>query len=251
MAGYPTPIKNHEAVTSASFESEPPYDFGWAAHGSIMFRCNTWGNVDNQLVADVYWGIAEKGQVTTNPFITWERDPDLTKTISGSGGTTTPVSAMLSVPMMKSRFMKIVFTLSGTSKTVDINAWFYGHSSGTGGKVNPTHKIYQDFGTVTKGTVKASAGIIGYIRVTNANAAIRYFQLHNKASAPAATETPVESFLIPAGTATAPGILQLGVNELSDRYNLKTGIGWAMSTTGGTFTDSAIAGDHTVSVRYS
>ena len=109
---------------------------------------------------------------------------------------------------------------------------------------------YQQFASVTKANIKATAGNVFFFRITNANAAVRYFQLHNKASAPAGGDTAQLSFLVPAGTATAPGIFELGINELAPSEYFSTGIGWAVSTTASTFTDSATAADHNSTVRY-
>jgi hypothetical protein len=108
----------------------------------------------------------------------------------------------------------------------------------------------KDAGTVTKAVVKASSGSVFSFRVTNANAAARYFQLHNKATAPAAAETAQQYFVIPAGTATQPAVVELTSDFFSGQEYFATGIGWAISTTATTFTDSATASDHTVLVRY-
>jgi hypothetical protein len=101
-------------------------------------------------------------------------------------------------------------------------------------------------GTATKANVKASPGNVLAVHITNTNAAARFFQLHNKASAPAAAEVPVLSFRIPAGYSGPIG---------SDFFvgsggNFATGIGWAWSTTVGTFTDAATAADHSVNIHY-
>ncbi len=109
---------------------------------------------------------------------------------------------------------------------------------------------YKNAGTVTKANVKASPGNVYSIRITNANAAIRYFQLHNKASTPVAAETAQQYFLIPAGTATQPAVLELTINDFAPSEYFITGIGWAISTTAATFTDSATATDHIVNVRF-
>lgn len=110
--------------------------------------------------------------------------------------------------------------------------------------------VFQDFGSVTKDTVKGSAGNVFSIMASNANAALRYFQLHNKASDPAATEVPIISIPVPAGTAAAPTVLILGVDFFAPSQRHSTGIGWAWSTTDGEFTDSATASDHQTIVRY-
>ncbi len=109
---------------------------------------------------------------------------------------------------------------------------------------------YKDKGTVTKAFIKASAGSVFSLRVTNTNAAVRYFQLHNKATAPVAADTASRYFLIPAGTATAPGVLSLDNTYFSPSWYLGTGISWAISTTSDTFTDSATAGEHTYDINY-
>lgn len=109
---------------------------------------------------------------------------------------------------------------------------------------------YKDKGTVTKANVKNAAGNVFSFRVTNANAAARYFQLHNKATAPVATETAQRYFVIPAGTATQPASVTLDINYFAHGVSFATGIGWAISTTADTFTDSATAGDHTFDINY-
>lgn len=109
---------------------------------------------------------------------------------------------------------------------------------------------YKDAGTVTKANIKSTAGNVYSLRFTNTNAAVRYLQLHNKATAPAAAETAQLYFVIPAGTATAPGELKLNMNDFAPSEYFATGIGWAVSTTATTFTDSATAADHTTLIRY-
>ena len=108
---------------------------------------------------------------------------------------------------------------------------------------------YINAGTVTKANIKSSPGNVYTIRVTNANAAVRYFQLHNKSSAPAGGDTAQLYWLIPAGTATNPGIVQLDTSYFSPSEYFSTGIGFAISTTATTFTDSATAADHITHVR--
>lgn len=109
---------------------------------------------------------------------------------------------------------------------------------------------YKDAGTVTKANVKASAGNVYSLRITNENAAARYFQLHNKATAPAAAETALRYWKIPGGTATVPGVLELDNTYFSPSQYHTTGIGWAISTVSTTFTDSATASEHNVDINY-
>jgi len=55
--------------------------------------------------------------------------------------------------------------------------------------------------TTNATSVKASAGTIGGIYVTNTNAAVRYLKLYNKASAPTVgTDVPVWTIAIPANS---------------------------------------------------
>jgi hypothetical protein len=113
-------------------------------------------------------------------------------------------------------------------------------------------ELYQDSGTVTKANLKTSAGRVAGIKVTNANAAVRYFQIHNKLTAPVATDVPAIWFLLPAGTAAAPSVITVDGNFLGEAGRLMgTGLGWAISTTPTTFTDSATAAEHTTTVMWS
>lgn len=111
--------------------------------------------------------------------------------------------------------------------------------------------VYNALTLVTKANVKATTGNVFSVHVTNDNAAVRYFQLHNKATAPAAAEVPVEVFKIPAGTANNPGVLSLDESHFArGGSHFTTGIGFAISTTLGTFTDSATASEHLVNIKY-
>lgn len=106
--------------------------------------------------------------------------------------------------------------------------------------------IDMDGGTVTKKVVKTTAGNVFAARVTNANAALRYFQIHNKATDPAGTNVPILSFPIPV----SGGIMTVGAEFLSGGQECTTGVAWAISTTHATFTDSATANEHTVILKY-
>ncbi len=101
------------------------------------------------------------------------------------------------------------------------------------------------FGTVTKVNVKATPAIVVQIIATNANAAVRYFQLHDKASAPAAAEVPALS--VPVAALGGSQVISLAA---MGGMKFATGLGWAWSTTAATFTDSATAADHTNHVFY-
>lgn len=99
-------------------------------------------------------------------------------------------------------------------------------------------------------SVKATPGNLLSIRASNENAAVRYLQLHNKASAPTSGESAVVSFIIPAGTATAPATITLGADFLGQNgLYFSTGIAVGISTAIGTFT-AATAGDCFISGVY-
>ena len=73
-------------------------------------------------------------------------------------------------------------------------------------------------------SVKASAGTVNHIVVNNVNAAVRYFKLYNKASAPTVgTDTPVLTLAIPPASVQS---IVLGTRGL----RLGTGISYALTT---------------------
>lgn len=99
-------------------------------------------------------------------------------------------------------------------------------------------------------SVKATPGNLLSIRATNENAAVRYLQLHNKASAPTSGESAVISFIIPGGTAAAPGVITLGADFLGQNgLYFSTGVAVGISTAIGTFT-AATAGECFISGVY-
>lgn len=106
--------------------------------------------------------------------------------------------------------------------------------------------IGMDGGTVTKQVLKASAGNVFAARVTNANAALRYFQIHNTATAPTGGAVPLVFFPIPV----SGGVMTVGPEFMAGIEACNAGVSWAISTTPTTFTDSATANEHTVLVKY-
>ncbi len=76
-------------------------------------------------------------------------------------------------------------------------------------------------------SVKASAGQVGFVLVTNTNAAVRYLKLYNKASAPTVgTDTPVQVYAIPGAT-TGGGV---SVPIPNGGLEFTTGIALAITT---------------------
>lgn len=82
-------------------------------------------------------------------------------------------------------------------------------------------------------SLKASAGTVGAVTVTNINAAMRYLKFYNKASAPTVgTDTPVYVIPLPGNTAGAGATI-----SFDKGLNFSTGIAWAL-TTGPTVADT-------------
>lgn len=100
-------------------------------------------------------------------------------------------------------------------------------------------------------SVKASAGQLLSVLVTNENASVRYLWIANKASAPANADTgPLLVVPIPAGSAAAPTVLALGVDYFTSAgLNCSTGIAIGVSTAKTPFT-SATDADHQVAAQY-
>lgn len=110
-----------------------------------------------------------------------------------------------------------------------------------------THTLYTYFaGAITKALILTGNRQAFSFTVTNRNAAARYFQLHNKATAPVATDVPLLVFMVPAAST-----LTIGNQFFTDAgVNFSLGLGWAISTTVATFTDAATAGEHEYQVQY-
>lgn len=243
-----TPLLAQTGVTSATFESLPPYEWGWASSGALSFYLDNWGNVDNTLMVDVYWGTQIKGVTPVNANIVWEKDLLLSRTFTATAGTTADLPGVVDIPKVRGRYMKLGFTLAGTSKTVDITCYFHA-KEGTGfSEVIPEPTVYQDAGSATNLVAKSSAGRVLNIVATNANAAVRYLQLFNRATTLSGGETALVWFLMPAGTAAAPAVIERG-SEFWGKYGklFDTGITWGVSTTATTFT-AATAGEHTTTI---
>lgn len=86
-------------------------------------------------------------------------------------------------------------------------------------------------------SIKASAGRIRLIRVSNANATTGFhFQVHNKASAAVNTDVPVDRAYVPFSPTTAIGQTTTVLDYGPEGLYLGTGISIAASTTIGTLT---------------
>ena len=110
--------------------------------------------------------------------------------------------------------------------------------------------LTQVAGTANAGILKTSSGRVFAARATNANAAVRYLCLVDKATTPINTDPAVAWMLLPAGTAAAPSVSEIGAQLLDqDGVVCSLGVSWAVSTTAATVT-LATAADHNVSIRW-
>lgn len=110
-----------------------------------------------------------------------------------------------------------------------------------------SHTLYTYFaGAVTKALILTGSRQAFSFFVTNRNASVRYFGLHNKATAPVAGDAPLLTFMIPANSSLA-----IGNQFFTDAgVYFSSGLGWSIGTTVATFTDSATASEHEVTVQY-
>lgn len=106
---------------------------------------------------------------------------------------------------------------------------------------------YKNLGDTQPAAIKPNPGNVYAVQATNANAAVRYLQLHNKATAPAGGDVPEYSFPIPA----SGGVVRVG-EEFFGREGqyFTTGISFGISTTQNTFTDSATDSEHSTVVHW-
>lgn len=120
-------------------------------------------------------------------------------------------------------------TQSGTwtvqpGNTPNTTAWLTSDRPATSGGLTIHRTI--SAATTNATSVKASAGQVYELFVTNINAAVRYLKLYNKASAPTVgTDTPVLTLAIPGNTAGA------GFSKhVPNGYAFSLGIAFALTT---------------------
>ena len=102
-----------------------------------------------------------------------------------------------------------------------------------------------NFGAANQGVLKASTGAVFKVYCYNKSSSTRFFQIHNKATAPINTDVPIESFPIAANTAL---ILDSTFWGATGRV-CSTGVAWAFSSTEATLT-LATAADQSSAVGY-
>jgi len=111
---------------------------------------------------------------------------------------------------------------------------------------NGVASIFRNFGANATLNVKSSAGNVFSATCHNENANTRYFQLHNTATVPGASDVPEETFAIGSGEQAIIGTDYFTTNGA--RFD--TGIAFAFSTTKDTYT-AGTAADQTTLIRYS
>lgn len=102
------------------------------------------------------------------------------------------------------------------------------------------------FGTLVTNNSSAIKSFLKAVHVTNVNAAVRYLQFFNTLTA---TGTPVFSFPVSAGTAAAPGSLQLSGAYFGNGFLFSAALTWGISTSAATYV-AATAADHTLNLLY-
>lgn len=110
-------------------------------------------------------------------------------------------------------------TTPGTTNGVQVNAALptgsnnVGHvtpDAGTTGGWTPGRYISAAGANQDATQIKASAGQLGYLFVSNINAAVRYLKLYDKASGVTSADTPVHTFMIPGNAAGAGVAIPFG-----------------------------------------
>jgi len=108
---------------------------------------------------------------------------------------------------------------------------------------------FSDAGTATTLNVLPTPCALTNIQGTNANAAVRYLQVHNTATVPGGGAVPLRWWLVPAGTAAQPAVKEVSSGDLGNQVYCSSGLAWAWSTTAATYT-AATASDHTTAGNY-
>lgn len=106
---------------------------------------------------------------------------------------------------------------------------------------------FQNLGANTTANIKATSGNVTSCYAVNDNAAVRYLQLHKTSTTPAGGAVPQWSIPIPPAVGGVPGIAGWDVTDFTAMgINSASGWAYAISTTRGTFTNSATASEHAV-----
>lgn len=124
--------------------------------------------------------------------------------------------------------------------------YIYNGSAWVRGGLTPYH--LRSAATNNATSLKAAAGIVGLVTVSNTNAAARFVKFYNKASAPSpGSDTPLQSYLVPGNTAGGGTNIPIPLGGLT----FSTGIAFAI-VAGESDTDntSVAAGDLHLNIGY-
>lgn len=112
---------------------------------------------------------------------------------------------------------------------------------------------FTNYGAAFKANVKNAAAQLKSITAHNKNAAARYLQIFNLTASPTDdSSVPIFSFFLPAGTATNPGIREIGQDFFGTQgYYLSTGLSWGISVDAGVFNETGVtASEHQINGTY-
>lgn len=189
---------------------------------------------------------AAAGTVTVNAYaLPFTLGARVTNTnITSIGGVVGQAAMASSFPVViASNQSAVPASQSGTwtvqpGNTPNTSAWLTQPVAGTTGGSTPSHTMS---GASTNATsLKASAGLVYGLSISNVNASARFFKLYNKASAPTVgTDTPILTLQIPA-SGTVIRAYPVGLA-------LGTGIAWAC-TTGIADSDTGSVGANDLSI---
>jgi hypothetical protein len=128
--------------------------------------------------------------------------------------------------------------------TANTTAWLMNNIPNSAQGASTSHHLISAASTNAT-SVKASAGVINTIQVSNINAAFRYFKLYNKASAPTVgTDTPVLTLALPPNSSVPVDCGPFGIR-------LATGIAYALTTGMAVADTGAVAAtEHSVFIQY-
>ena len=117
--------------------------------------------------------------------------------------------------------------------------------------VTGSHKLFSA-GTTNATSVKTSQGYVLGGMLTNVNAAVRYFKLYNKASAPTVgTDVPIFTITLPAGSSTVPSQVNLADVFGPHGHLFAAGIAYAITGAAADSDTTAVsANDVSVNLNY-
>jgi len=206
--------------------------------GAVTVTNATASNFNSQVVGNVASAATDSGNPvkvgaifnTTQPTVTTGQRVNLQATSRG---------ALIVAPGVES--FAVQSTLQAGSATIGkVNVPAVATGGATPGKLVSA-------ATTNATSVKASAGTLYSLSVGNTNASARYVKFYNKASAPTVgSDTPVQVFTIPGGTAGGGREVQIPVCGIA----FSTGIAFA-TTTGAADSDTGAVAANEIVVSYS